>query len=292
MNQLGVKGQRTKISLSTLERKNSTVVSNLVRDLLVSDLDENEYVSLPILYTRPEIPVSSDDIPTHGDIDQWPHLQGVFIPRVHAEVGLLIATDVPEALEPLEIKHSQEGGPYATRTRIGWAVNGPLGRHRRRFHTSGFFVRVDPELHQMVEDFYNRDFTESIVDDKTEMSQEELGFMQNAEETVKLKDGHYQISLQFKDREVSVPNNKSQALQRANRLKKKLESDPRLSEDYKTFMADIVAKGFARKVQLEQMNLQNGKVWYIPHHGVYHPHKPGKIRVVFDCSAFFLTEYL
>ena len=30
-----------------------------------------------------------------------------------------------------------------------------------------------------------------------------------------------------------------------------------------------------------------GKAWYIPHHGVYHPHKPGKIRVVFDCSATF-----
>ena len=28
-----------------------------------------------------------------------------------------------------------------------------------------------------------------------------------------------------------------------------------------------------------------GNVWYIPHHGVYHPRKPEKIRVVFDCSA-------
>ena len=68
--QLRVKGQRTKKYLSTLERKNSTVVSNLVRDLVISDLNENEYVSLPILYTRPKIPVSSDDNPTHFDIDQ------------------------------------------------------------------------------------------------------------------------------------------------------------------------------------------------------------------------------
>ena len=105
--QLRVKGQRTKKYLTTLERKNSTVVSNLV----ISDLNENEYVSLPILYTRPKIPVSSDDNPTHFDIDQWPHLQGVFIPRVHAEVGLLIATDVPEAPDPLEIRDNQEGGP-------------------------------------------------------------------------------------------------------------------------------------------------------------------------------------
>ena len=30
---------------------------------------------------------------------------------------------------------------------------------------------------------------------------------------------------------------------------------------------------------------QNGRVWYLPHHGVYHPLKPEKIRVVFDCSS-------
>ena len=29
------------------------------------------------------------------------------------------------------------------------------------------------------------------------------------------------------------------------------------------------------------------KCWYIPHHGVYHPSKTGKIRVVFDLSAEF-----
>ena len=29
------------------------------------------------------------------------------------------------------------------------------------------------------------------------------------------------------------------------------------------------------------------RVWYVPHHGVYHPKKPEKLRVVFDCSADF-----
>ena len=139
----------------------------------------------------------------------------------------------------------------------------------------------------MVEDFYNRDFTGSIVDDKTEMSQDERRFMQNAEETVELKDGHYQISLPFKDRVALVPNNKSQALRRANWLKKRLERDTKFCENYKAFMGDIVAKGYARKVPPDQTSLEEGKAWYIAHHGVYHPHKPGKIRVVFDCSAKF-----
>nr|XP_006821169.1 PREDICTED: uncharacterized protein LOC102805354 [Saccoglossus kowalevskii] len=35
----------------------------------------------------------------------------------------------------------------------------------------------------------------------------------------------------------------------------------------------------------EGSDKDNGRGWYIPHHGVYHPKKPQKIRTVFDCSA-------
>lgn len=55
----------------------------------------------------------------------------------------------------------------------------------------------------MVEDFYNQDFTESIVDDKTEMSQDERRFLQNAEEMAELRNGH----LPLKDSQAPVPNN-------------------------------------------------------------------------------------
>lgn len=291
MKQLGIIGQQVKISLSTLEKKNSITNSFLVRDLLVSDLDENEWISLPTLYTRPEIPVSSSDIPTQDDVDQWPHLQGVFLPRLDAEVGLLIASDVPKALDPLDIKYSQDGGPYASRTRIGWAVNGPLGRRHHSSRSSTFVAKVDHRLQQMIEDFYNRDFTDPTADSKTEMSQDERRFMQIAEQTVELRNGHY-LSLPFKDRQTPVPSNKAQAWQRAIWLKKRLERDPKLYQDYKAFMEDILSKGYARKVSPDQKSPAKGTAWYIPHHGVYHPRKPGKIRVVFDCSAKFMGKSL
>ena len=79
VRKLGVEGTKVKISLSTLEKKNSPVESYLIRDLVVSDLDESDFVSLPALYTRPEIPVCEEDIPTQEDVDQWPHLGGVFL---------------------------------------------------------------------------------------------------------------------------------------------------------------------------------------------------------------------
>ena len=49
-------------------------------------------------------------------------------------------------------------------------------------------------------------------------------------------------------------------------------------------MNDMIVKGYAE--QVNPTETESGKtVWFIPHHGVYHPKKPGKIRVVFDCSA-------
>ena len=175
VRKLGVEVTKVKTSLSTLEKKNSRVESYLIRDLVVSDLDENDFVSLPALYTRPEIPVCEEDIPTQEDLDQWPHLGGVFIPRVDTEIGLLIVSDVPE------IRHSVNGGPYASRARIGWAVNGLLGRCRHGSQAVSSFVKVDPQLQHMVENFYSHDFGDSFADDTIEMSQDEHRFMQNAE---------------------------------------------------------------------------------------------------------------
>ena len=64
MRKLGVERTKVKVSRSTLEKKNSRVKSYLIRDFVVSDLDENNFVSIPALYTRPEIPVCKEDIPT------------------------------------------------------------------------------------------------------------------------------------------------------------------------------------------------------------------------------------
>ena len=41
-------------------------------------------------------------------------------------MGLLIGTNCVKALEPLEAVSSQDGGPCAVRTSLGWCFVGPL----------------------------------------------------------------------------------------------------------------------------------------------------------------------
>ena len=205
MRQLGVSGSRDQISFITLEKKDSIIDSFVVKGLTISDLGENVFIELPAMYTRPEIPVSKEDIPTQSDVNRWPHLNAVYLPEVNAVIGLLIACDVPTVFDPLEEKHSKDGGPYAKRTSIGWVVNGPLGHHRKGRCATSFFLKADPELQCMVKDFYDSGYDESSADDRPEMSQEELRFLHELESTVVLKD------------------NRLQAEQRVHWLKKKLQ---------------------------------------------------------------------
>ena len=48
-------------------------------------------------------------------------------------------------------------------------------------------------------------------------------------------------------------------------------------------MNKVIDKGYAQRVSQDDKP-EDGKIWYLPHHGVIHP-KKNKIRVVFDCAA-------
>ena len=67
-----------------------------------------------------------------------------------------------------------------------------------------------------------------------------------------------------------------------------------MEKDYFEFMQKILDKGHASPVPLDDIRAksQSGKVWYLPHFGVYHPKKPTQIRVVFDSSAEYLDVSL
>ena len=71
------------------------------------------------------------------------------------------------------------------------------------------------------------------------------------------------------------------------RLERKFKGNSRFAGDYIQLMQKIIGKGYAEVVPDSKVDRQDGKIWYIPHHGVYHPKKTNKIRVVFDCAASY-----
>jgi len=95
------------------------------------------------------------------------------------------------------------------------------------------------------------------------------------------------MPLPLKNSNAELPNNKELALSRLMKLKQRLKSDTQYRKDYVDFMQENIKNGLAEKVPKEDVSDKNKRVWYIPHHRVYHKKKSGKIRVVFDCSALY-----
>ena len=119
-------------------------------------------------------------------------------------------------------------------------------------------------------------------DDKMSILDAKFLDMMN-KETVVNKLGHYEMPLPFPDEEPNLPNNRQIAEKRLQSLKNKMARNANYNTEYMAFMEDIIRKGYAEACKTDP---PPGHVWYIPHHGVYHPKKK-KIRVVFDCAATY-----
>ena len=116
------------------------------------------------------------------------------------------------------------------------------------------------------------------------MSQNDKKALGIMEQSAKLVNGHYEIVLPWKNNPPQLSNNRLQAEQRLRSLKRRLQHDPSLLEKYRKFMADLLCKDYTRKVSSRDPGSLKTH-WYLPHHPVFHPQKPDKVRVVFDCSA-------
>jgi len=95
-------------------------------------------------------------------------------------------------------------------------------------------------------------------------------------ETVKKVDGRYEAGLLWKTVEPTLPNNREAA------LKRRLNFDPALKSLYAKAINEFVVLGHAQKLTREEAQQEPlGKTWYLYHHPVFNPNKPGKCRVVF-----------
>ena len=87
-------------------------------------------ISMPTAFGFDGLPLNKDEIPSPSNLKHWDYLKKICnaVPDYDNSIpfGLMIGANCPKALEPLEVIASQEDGPYAYRTRLGWCVVGPL----------------------------------------------------------------------------------------------------------------------------------------------------------------------
>ena len=137
---------------------------------------------------------------------------------------------------------------------------------------------------------FTLDFNERATEEKS-LSFEDRRFLTKVSEGIHQRDdSHYEMPIPQRNNDADLLNNKELALSRLMTLKQRLKSDTQHRKDYVDFMQENIKNWFAEKVPREEVSDKNKRVWYIPHHEVYHKKKPGKIKVVLDCSAFITAS--
>ncbi len=122
------------------------------------------------------------------------------------------------------------------------------------------------------------------MDDPIEKSKEDHHFIKIRSESAKLLDCHYSLYLLLKNKAIQMPNNRVVAEQQALNLKRKFIRNPEFHTEYTSFMNNLIQNDYAVELTEDNHRQTDGKTWYIPHHGVYHPVKH-KLIVGFDCGA-------
>ena len=113
------------------------------------------------------------------------------------------------------------------------------------------------------------------------MSVEDKRAMCILESSAKLCNGNYELRLPWNNFPPVLANNRPAAEHRLALLKKRFIRDPNLLTKYRESMDNLFDKGYATEVPEESLKVRDGKsLWYLPHHPVFNPNKPGKLRIV------------
>ncbi|KAJ8364861.1 hypothetical protein SKAU_G00136920 [Synaphobranchus kaupii] len=207
-------------------------------------------------------------------------------PLMDCGMGLLIGYDCSRALAPRQVITGGDSEPYAVKTDLGWSIVGSVPQCVNSKDVTGLCYRISvkelpPVTPAAVIRALESDFADTSPREKS-ISQEDIQFLQVLKGSIQQNErDHLEMPLPFKARP-HLPDNRRLALVRLKHLKKKLNRDPKFKNDYVNFMEGVFKDGNAERADNEP---EPGNVWYIPPQGVYHPRKPDKISVVFDCSA-------
>ncbi|XP_060583463.1 uncharacterized protein LOC132739706 isoform X2 [Ruditapes philippinarum] len=283
LRSLNITGKPVTFRMSTANSREG-IIHGQEADLDIQPIDGNESITVRKVWSVKSLPISTRSAAKYADIRNLPYLSGINIPDIDTnDVMMLIGTDSPVAHIPLEVKFGNSDEPYAIRTRLGWAIRGPVPTMKESNDINiNFFESRDMLLQQQIERLWTTDFNDKSQV-KSCMSVEDKNAMKSMESTLTREDGHYKLGLPWRDRNSSFVNNIPLAQARLQQLKRKLSNDNNLHDMYRTTVNDYIANGYASEV--DHIVPETKRVWYLPHHPVINVNKPGKLCVVFDCAA-------
>ena len=204
---------------------------------------------------------------------------------------MILGQDVFHSISPLEYFESDRKNiPIAVRIPLGWVLSGPLPS------TSGLVSTCFKAVTHSESDSQLADQLRSWYEMESFAAKKQVDPLSaaDARASTKLQDTtyhdgcRYQVGMLWAENDSSLPNNYFSVLVQLKSFERRLERTPDLKASYAQTIKDDFDKGYIVKVdKSECFKADNPCEWYLLHHHVLHPHKPGKVRRVLNGAAKF-----
>ena len=197
------------------------------------------------------------------------------------EVGIILGQDAYELQRPLDYKIGTQSEPFAVLTELGWVFSGPMTGKRRQ-NVCHFAFTEDVKVAENIQTWWDIETYASKIN-VVSQSKEELQAQKMLESTTKSTGERYEVGMLWSEPEPNLPNNYSSALGQLYSQERRFQRDPNLKSLYQQSIDTDVEKGLVKILDESEVKGTFGKEWYLPHHPVLNPNKPGKVRRV--CNA-------
>ena len=204
---LNLTTRKRSLLLKTLNHEEVIHSSVVVDKLQVGGMDGRTFIDLPEVYIKNNIPITCEDMSTQEDVQQWPHLSDLPLPKLYGrsipKVTMIIGIDVPAAAAPLGVVTGRPGDPYAIKTSLGWVVYGVPGKPKDHLDanyckTIGGVIQDGLNgLEHQLKASVSMDFSERQPDESDTMapSREDLHSLHLVNASVRQDSNHYEMDL-------------------------------------------------------------------------------------------------
>ena len=195
------------------------------------------------------------------------------------EVGIIFVKDAYELQRPLESKvGTQQNEPFIVLIELVWVVSAPMtGKRRQNF--CHFALTEDAKVIENIQTWWDIETYASKIN-VVSLSKKELQAQKRLESTTKFIGERNEVGMLWSEPEPNLPNNYSSALGQLYSLARRFQRDPNLKSLYHQPIDTDVEKGFVKIWDESKVKGTFGKEWYLPHHPVLKPNKPGKVRLI------------
>ena len=197
------------------------------------------------------------------------------------EVGIILGQDAYELQRQLNYKTGTRSEPFAVLTELGWVISGPMSSKKRQ-NFCHFAFTEDVKVAENIQTWWDIESYASKIN-VVSQSKKELQAQKMLESTTKFTGERYEVGVLWSEPEPNLPNNYSSALGQLYSLERRFLRDPNLKSLYQKSIDTDVEKRFVKILDESEVKGTFGKEWYLPHHPVLNPNKPGKVRRV--CNA-------